>query len=298
LSKKIINAFGFLTVFKIPEAIAMDEKEVSGSLLYFPLVGFMLGIFISFSFFVLNLFLPVLVSVLLVLIMEVSLTGAAHLDGLADMFDGTFSGKKNKDKILEIMKKSDVGVFGILSIVFLIILKAALIYYLFISSQNDSLPVHIGTFYFYATLIFMPAFGRWSMTYLLASYKNARSGNSLAKIFTESKQRRKYFIVSTIYLFLTFVIFIAGGWYLTTFFAVGGLHASINENTGFFIQLLPVIAGVFSVIVITILSIIFLGWFFTRRIGGITGDIIGGSSEIVEVIVLLISYLVLNYLWY
>jgi len=207
LGKKIINAFGFLTVFKIPATIAMDEKEVSGSLLYFPLVGFMLGIIISFSFFVLNLFLPILISVLLVLILEVSLTGAAHLDGLADMFDGTFSGKRDKDKILEIMKKSDVGVFGILSIVFLIILKAAIIYYLFTLSHNGSLPDHRGIFYFYATLIFMPAFGRWGMNYLLASYNNARSGSSLAKIFIESKQRRKYFIVSTIYLFLAFVIF-------------------------------------------------------------------------------------------
>ena len=296
MSKKIINAFGFLTVFKIPEAIAMDEKEVSGSLLYFPLVGFLLGIFISLSFFVLNLFLPVLISVILVLILEVSITGAAHLDGLADMFDGTFSGKRDKDKILEIMKKSDVGVFGILSVVFLIILKAALIYYLFFSSQNGSLPEHIGAFYFYATLVFMPAFGRWGMTYLLASYKNARSGSSLAKIFTESKQKRKYFIVSTVYLFLAFVIFVGGGRYLITFLTCGGLQASINENT--FIQLLPVIAGVFSVIAIAILSIIFLGWFFTRRIGGITGDIIGGSSEIMEVLILLISYLVLNYLWY
>jgi adenosylcobinamide-GDP ribazoletransferase len=298
LGKKIINAFGFLTIFKIPANIAMDEKEVSGSLLYFPLIGLMLGIIISFSFFVLNLFLPVLVSVLLVLVLEVTLTGAAHLDGLADMFDGIFSGKRDKDKILEIMKKSDVGVFGILSIVFLIILKAALIYYLFASSSNGSLSDHRGIFYFYTTLIFMPAFGRWSMTYLLASYKNARRGSSLAKIFTESKQRRKYFIISTIYLFLAFVIFVAGGWYLIAFFTGGGLHISINENAGFFIQLLPVLAGILSVIVIAILSIIFLGWFFTRRIGGITGDIIGGSSEIMEVIILLISYLVLNYLWY
>jgi len=298
LGKKIINAFGFLTVFKIPATIAMDEKEVSGSLLYFPLVGFMLGIIISFSFFVLNLFLPILISVLLVLILEVSLTGAAHLDGLADMFDGTFSGKRDKDKILEIMKKSDVGVFGILSIVFLIILKAAIIYYLFTLSHNGSLPDHRGIFYFYATLIFMPAFGRWGMNYLLASYNNARSGSSLAKIFIESKQRRKYFIVSTIYLFLAFVIFLMGGWYLITVFTGGGPYTSLNGGTGFFIQLLPVLAGVLSVIVIAILSIIFLGWFFTRRIGGITGDIIGGSSEIMEVIILLISYLVLNYLWY
>ena len=86
--------------------------------------------------------------------------------------------------------------------------------------------------------------------------------------------------------------------YLTTFLTCGGPQALINENTGFFIQLLPVLAGVLSVIVIAILSIIFLGWFFTRRIGGITGDIVGGSSEIMEVIILLISYLVLNYLWY
>ena len=207
MGKKIINAFGFLTVFKIPATIAMDKKEVSGSLLYFPIVGLIIGIIISSSFFVLNLFLPLLLSVLLILVLEVSLTGAAHLDGLADMFDGIFSGKRDKDKILEIMKKSDVGVFGILSIVFLIILKTALIYYLFVSSRNGSMADHRGIFYFYATLVFMPAFGRWSMTYLLASYKNARSGSSLAKIFTESKQKRKCFIVSTIYLFLIFVIF-------------------------------------------------------------------------------------------
>ncbi|MFC2159772.1 adenosylcobinamide-GDP ribazoletransferase, partial [Actinomycetota bacterium] len=143
-----------------------------------------------------------------------------------------------------------------------------------------------------------PAFGRWGMNYLLASYKNARSGSSLAKIFTESRQRRKYFIVSTIYLFLAFVIFTVGGWYLTNFFASGGLHVSIYENTGSFIHLLPILAGASIVIVTAILSIIFLGWFFTRRIGGITGDIVGGSSEIMEVIILLISYLVLNYLWY
>jgi adenosylcobinamide-GDP ribazoletransferase len=298
LGKKIINAFGFLMVFKIPGTIAMDEKEVSGSLLYFPLVGFVLGIFISASFFVLNIFLPVPVTVLLVLILEVALTGGAHLDGLADTFDGIFSGKKDKDKILEIMKKSDVGVFGILSIVFLIILKAVLIYYLFISSLNSSLPDHRATFYFYAVLVFMPAFGRWSMNYLLASYKNARSGSSLAKIFTESKQRRKYFIISTVYLFLAFVVFMVGGWYLTTFFTGGISSLAINEHAGLFIQLLPVIAGVFIVIVIAIVSIIFLGWFFTRRIGGITGDIVGGSSEIMEVIILLIAYLVLNYLWY
>jgi adenosylcobinamide-GDP ribazoletransferase len=241
--------------------------------------------------------LHVFISIILVLILEVILTGAAHLDGLADMFDGVFSGKKDKDKILEIMKKSDVGVFGILSIVFLTILKAALIYYLFISSSRSSSLDGGSIFYFYIALIFMPAFGRWSMNYLLASFRNARSGSSLAKIFTESTQRRKYFSISTIYLFIAYAVFIVSGWYLVAVFKSGTVPVSINSDSGFFIILLPVIAGIFIVIVATVISIIFLGWFFTRRIGGITGDIVGGSSEIVEVIFLFISYLVLNHLW-
>jgi cobalamin synthase len=67
---------------------------------------------------------------------------------------------------------------------------------------------------------------------------------------------------------------------------------------GRIIELLPVIAGLFIVIAFSVLLIISLGWFFTRRIGGVTGDIVGGSSEIVEFFFLLMSYLVLNYLWY
>ena len=44
-----------------------------------------------------------------------------------------------------------------------------------------------------------------------------------------------------------------------------------------------------------ILFIMFEGWFFTRRTKGVTGDIVGGISEITEVFFLLASFLAINY---
>src|SRR4030043_288562 len=81
-------------------------------------------------YFAISFILPVFLSIILMLILEVFLTGGAHLDGLADMFDGTFSGKSDKNKIIEIMRKSDIGVYGILVVVFLVLLKISLLYYL------------------------------------------------------------------------------------------------------------------------------------------------------------------------
>ena len=135
-------------------------------------------------------------------VFEVIITGAAHIDGLADMFDGVFSGKKNKEEILAIMKKSDVGMFGILAIVFTAIIKIALLYFFAGNAMPEKIPSPEDLTGFYVFLVFMPGFGRWSMNYMMASYKNARKGPGLAKIFTEDINKSKYFNISTIYFFL------------------------------------------------------------------------------------------------
>ena len=54
-------------------------------------------------------------------------------------------------------------------------------------------------------------------------------------------------------------------------------------------------AAVLLILAVMILLIIIQGWFFTRRTKGVTGDIVGGISEITEVLFLLISFLALNY---
>ena len=154
MGKRFISAISFLTIIKTPQALAGDEKDISGSMIYFPLVGLIIGLLTAFFFFLLNLFLPLLLTVIFTLIFEIVITGAAHIDGLADMFDGVFSGKKDREEILAIMKKSDVGMFGILAIVFMVILKIALLYFFATGSSPGKAPGHKGPYRLLCIFIF------------------------------------------------------------------------------------------------------------------------------------------------
>ncbi len=293
MGKRFINAIGFLTIIKTPQSFSREERYISGSMAYFPLAGLIIGFFMSLFFFLANLFLPLLLSVIFTVVFEVIVTGAAHIDGLADMFDGIFSGRKKKEEILAIMKKSDVGIFGILAIVFMVILKVALLYFFAKSAVPGRIPSPEDLTGFYVFLLFMPGFGRWSMNYMMASYKNARKGPGLARIFTDNRNKSKYFNISTIYFFLLYLLLVLGGNILKIYLrdgAVFGMSSCPIES--FRIHLF---AAVLLILSIMIILIMIQGWFFTRRTKGVTGDIVGGISEITEVLFLLVSFLALNY---
>lgn len=61
----------------------------------------------------------------LVVVLEVLLTGALHLDGLADLADGT--GGHDRESRLRIMKDHAVGVYGTAAVVLALLLEVALL---------------------------------------------------------------------------------------------------------------------------------------------------------------------------
>lgn len=61
-----------------------------------------------------------LVKGFILMLSYIIITGALHLDGLSDSSDGIFSGR-SKERIIEIMKDSRVGAFGVLSLIIIII---------------------------------------------------------------------------------------------------------------------------------------------------------------------------------
>ena len=282
--KKFLNALGFLTIIKIPERYFYKKEEIAKSLIYFPAIGLIIGIIISLFYYALSFIFPLILSVILLLGLEVIVTGGAHLDGFCDMIDGIFSGRSDKDKILDIMKKSDIGVYGVLSIIFLVLLKISLIYYIATVCCELS-----RQFIFIVIIVFMPAFGRWSMVYLISKYKCARDGESLAKIFIGSKNNKKIFIISSIYLFMLFL----AAYSLAGFLYNGSLYIASALN-----YLEVVYSVIFALLTVVVLFLLLwlIGSFFTRRIKGITGDVIGGVGEIIELLFLFISYLVLRFL--
>lgn len=65
--------------------------------------------------------LPVYAAVVLAFGVRVLLTGALHEDGLADFFDG-FGGGTTRERTLAIMKDSHIGTYGVLGLIFYVLL--------------------------------------------------------------------------------------------------------------------------------------------------------------------------------
>lgn len=180
---RFFGALSFLTIIKVSPRYILKKEDYPKTLVYFPVIGLILGLMVSVLFSCLNFIFPLLLTIFFILGLEITLTGGLHVDGIADTFDGIFSGESDKIKIHQIMKKGDVGVFGVLAVIFSIALKTALLYFMakelfikkflafdFLSKSfyldfKQSLP---GFTVFIFILIFMPVYGRLSMLYLFS----------------------------------------------------------------------------------------------------------------------------------
>lgn len=116
------TAVMFFTRIPCPAFTDHDPEYLNRSSKYFTLVGLLLGALCGFSFWLaMQVFSP---SIALLLSMAISLllTGAFHEDGLADVCDG-FGGGWTKLKILDIMKDSRVGTYGLVGLGLVLAIK-------------------------------------------------------------------------------------------------------------------------------------------------------------------------------
>ncbi|WP_405594982.1 adenosylcobinamide-GDP ribazoletransferase [Streptomyces sp. NBC_01092] len=117
-------AFGTLSVLPV-KVSRWDREAARGGMLCAPLVGVVIGCGSAVLALVL-LFLgaaPLLAAVAAAAVPAV-LTRGLHLDGLADTADGLGSGKPAEDA-LRIMKQSDIGPFGVITLVFVLFAQVA-----------------------------------------------------------------------------------------------------------------------------------------------------------------------------
>jgi len=231
-------AVQFLTVLPI-KIKEFSEEKVSWALVYFPVVGLLLG-FLLFSLYYLlfNLGFSVLVTSVFLVIALIILTGGMHLDGLSDTADAYLSGR-GKQEMLEIMRDPHIGVMGVLTLISCILLKIGLL-----SSIAGSVKPIV--------LILMCIISRWSVVMMMYLFPYARQEGK-AKLFIQGLNL-KIFLVSVIVVLI--LVFVYGG-------AKGLL-------------MLAVIAG----------STYLIGKASARKIDGITGDTLGATIELNELIIL------------
>jgi adenosylcobinamide-GDP ribazoletransferase len=127
--KALLLAIQFLTRIPVPVDIEPDQQLTRRSLYMFPLVGWLIGgILYLLCIFIMmpGKFSPLTVAVILVTV-ETLITGAFHLDGLADTFDAFFSTAQTPGQKLEIMKDSRIGVMGAAALMLALLLKITII---------------------------------------------------------------------------------------------------------------------------------------------------------------------------
>ncbi|MBU6297693.1 MAG: adenosylcobinamide-GDP ribazoletransferase [Alphaproteobacteria bacterium] len=117
-------AVQFLTTLPVALRHPPTDSEIGRSLAFYPLVGLVLGIILATSGWLLRLQNPVLVSALLLTIWT-AVTGALHLDGLADCADAWVGGRGDRERTLAIMKDPYSGPMGVVAIVIILFLKFA-----------------------------------------------------------------------------------------------------------------------------------------------------------------------------
>jgi len=154
-------AIEFLTPVRLRGGGRLDDGIVGRSASLFPLVGLLLGLaLIGIDRIAGGVFSPLLVNAVLVTL-YVAGTGAIHLDGLADTFDGLFGGH-TRERRLEIMRDSRIGTFGALALVLVLLLQWSAL------SALDSPWRRPG-------LLLFPVLGRSAMVAALAAFPYARA---------------------------------------------------------------------------------------------------------------------------
>jgi adenosylcobinamide-GDP ribazoletransferase len=139
-------ALQFLTVLPIKLKTMPSAQQNGQSLLFYPLVGLLIGLVLfGFSLFLVKLSTLLIASIILVL--WIWLTGGLHLDGLADTSDAWVGGFGDPERTLKIMKDPACGPIGVLSLIVVCLLKFAALYVL--------IEQHLNVF-----LILIPAIGR------------------------------------------------------------------------------------------------------------------------------------------
>jgi len=239
--KDFLQALSFLTILPVSGSISPEGKDLARSMAFFPFVGLLIGLLLTLAYYLFSFLLPRPMVLWLTIGLLALLTRGLHLDGFADTVDGLASGG-TKEKILEVMRDSRIGAFGVIGLILLIGAK-----YLALD-QISSVSI-------YYSLILMAVTGRNSMVLVCYRSPYARSGEGLAKPFTEN---------------------------------LGPREIALSSVATFGIALLFMgIKGILVFLGVCIFSFAYR-FFFIKKLGGVTGDILGAANELAELLCLIL----------
>lgn len=148
---RLILAVQFLTRLPTPQVRNFSANLLTEAAIWFPLVGLLIGALLWLTGNLIHVMDPWLVA-LLVTSLWIGVTGALHLDGLADLADALGAAHRDPERLMAVMKDPHLGSFGVLALLQQVLAKLILCRLLL---SSPGLPA----------LILIPAWARWGVLY-------------------------------------------------------------------------------------------------------------------------------------
>ena len=247
--KIFFTAVMFYTCIPCPKWVEHSPGYLNKATRYFPLIGWITGIVSFISLYLSLLVFPNEVAVVISMISGILLTGAFHEDGFADVCDGFGSGWK-KQRILEIMKDSRIGAYGVIGLTLLLLIKFFTLKYIIniaVPNLNNSITL---------LLIFVSAHSVSRLAAISIVFTNQyvrENTDSKAKPIAQNYTWKE--VIGSFFFGLIPFIYLSSYQYQIIY------------------ALIPLLYARFM-----------LSGYFKKWIGGYTGDCLGATQQVCEVV--------------
>ncbi|MBU1420510.1 MAG: adenosylcobinamide-GDP ribazoletransferase [Proteobacteria bacterium] len=171
----LLTALRFLTIFPISWRSKEDGRFFQASLVWFPLVGLLIGTMAAAVIFLSGSLLPPSLVAVLAIVFLAGISGCLHLDGLADSGDGLLSARP-REQALDIMRDSRSGAMGVIVLIFVLLGKFAAL---------SAMPINSMVM----AVFFIPLAGRTAILLTMAVLPYARTGEGLGRLFYSADSR-------------------------------------------------------------------------------------------------------------
>ncbi|PZO75251.1 MAG: adenosylcobinamide-GDP ribazoletransferase [Sphingomonas taxi] len=124
--KGLIIAFGFLTRLPMPR-FEMGPGDFAAAIRFYPIAGLAIGLLVAAAGW-LGAAVDPWTGACAALLVWIAVSGALHLDGLADLADGLGAAHGDRTRLLAVMADPHIGSFGVVAIVCQMLAKLVLLH--------------------------------------------------------------------------------------------------------------------------------------------------------------------------
>lgn len=269
------TAVQFLTRIPVSPFLPREEFDhrmaLQKSVRFFPLVGLMIGCLTAVVFSSVSFVWSTAVAACLAIAAESWLTGAFHEDAFADATDA-LGGGWTKERVLEILKDSRHGTFGVLALVLGIGLRVLLLAEIGPQVGWYAIPISAMT-------------GRWAILWMMVLLPPIEDRHTMVRDVGSQTTWAVFLWSGAVAIAAWFLLAATFLGFRELFFIQETGQLSLDQMPNHFGEALWL--GIQIAIASVFVSCLF-GRYVMRRVGGVTGDFLGANCFLVQLVVLLL----------